>query len=141
MSGVYAQAAAPGGKSSSSSSSSDSSKSSIWSSGLCSCMENCGICCMGLFCYPYQMIKVEKAVHGKDKDFECSDWCCCVCQCALYYGVGFWCLTAYFDKKNREEIRHKWHFPEDDKQDCLYSYCCCTCANCQNAREIEERKK
>eukprot|EP01028_Stygiella_incarcerata_P000345 TRINITY_DN1038_c0_g1_i1.p1 TRINITY_DN1038_c0_g1~~TRINITY_DN1038_c0_g1_i1.p1 ORF type:complete len:126 (-),score=15.61 TRINITY_DN1038_c0_g1_i1:38-415(-) len=105
MSGVYAQAAAPGGKSSSSSSSSDSSKSSIWSSGLCSCMENCGICCMGLFCYPYQMIKVEKAVHGKDKDFECSDWCCCVCQCALYYGcVSPSFVSLFIHPLHRKEI-------------------------------------
>eukprot|EP00762_Andalucia_godoyi_P006480 ANDGO_02917.mRNA.1 Cell number regulator 3 len=109
---------------------------SDYSSGLCSCMEDFGVCCYGWCCFGCSMMETKAALEKRP--MEGMDWC----LGCLLWAAGMWWVTfaipVYVQCQQRKQMRQQFGFP--DNGDCLVSCCCLPCAVCQNAREITHRK-
>ncbi|CAB3988131.1 Hypothetical predicted protein [Paramuricea clavata] len=87
-----------------------------WSTGMCACFDECGVCLVGLcsclFCLPF----IECQVSGAARE------CCC---------VGICCPIAL-----RTKIRTRHNIQGDIVEDCCAIACCYYCAMCQMQREL-----
>jgi len=95
-----------------------------WSSSICACFDDCGICVVVWLLPCYQM-----AQNKADADFrECH--CCDSMHCsttAIYY--------------NRTQIKAKYGIAQDPCNDCCISTFCGHCAVCQQARHMKVNKQ
>jgi len=87
-----------------------------WTSGLCSCFDDCGICLCGWFCTP---------CYG----------CCLASKLGEYCCVPYW--TGFVPL--RQKVRMMRGIRGSICGDCLVSCCPCTvpCTLCQMAREMK----
>ncbi|KAJ4457567.1 hypothetical protein PAPYR_6925 [Paratrimastix pyriformis] len=91
---------------------------------LFSCFSNMGICCKGCWC-PCLLI-----ASNANYNTECSAGVC------LGSALGFCtCCECYF----RGHLRQHYNIPASCCNDFLASFCCMSCAACQDANEIQKR--
>jgi len=89
---------------------------------LCGCCQNCGLCLVGLFCYPIPL--GLSAVASKLFKSRCSATIAgCLCPCLMLCGI-------------RENTRKMYKVNGTVVGDFCASCCCCCCLNCQLAREL-----
>ncbi|KAM4012449.1 cornifelin-like [Anomaloglossus baeobatrachus] len=100
-----------------------------WSSGLCDCCEDMGICCFACWCFSC---------------FQCStvsDFGECLClpllEC-VSFGYNPYCPTVSLAM--RVGVRERYKIPGSICNDCCTVYWCLPCSWCQMAREIKKRK-
>lgn len=99
-----------------------------WSSGLCSCLEDCGDCLLTCFC-PC----ITNANTRTNMDPNAS-WVGCCC-----YGLLCPCFAAC---TGRGAVRETYGIVGGGMGDCILGCLCCPiCALCQNDREVNYRKK
>ncbi|KAM9312398.1 cornifelin homolog [Gastrophryne carolinensis] len=104
-----------------------------WSSGICDCCDDMGICCCAFWCFPC---------------FECrtvSDFGECLClpllemSCAGYAGCSPYCPPV--SMAMRAAVRERYRIQGTICDDCCLVCCCLSCTWCQMAREIKKRKQ
>jgi Cys-rich protein (TIGR01571 family) len=96
-----------------------------WSSGLCSCCEDFGICIYAALC--------PCCLYGKNSKKIGEGTCIGKCLCYLF------CFPCCQQTKTRYLIRKKYNLLEEPCNDCCISWFCSLCALCQEAREIKYR--
>ncbi|XP_028406690.1 cornifelin homolog A-like [Dendronephthya gigantea] len=84
-----------------------------WSTGICSCFDDCGDCLFGFFC---------PCIHECNLSSAAGE-CCCVARC---------CPIAL-----RTKIRTKHNIAGSIMDDCCTVLCCGPCATCQMSRELK----
>lgn len=105
-----------------------------WSSDLCSCLDDCGVCMFTCICPCIQF-------GQNTSTLEAGSGACCGKQCCL--PSLCWCLMSSFglccllQAPSRKAIRKKYGIL--DESDCLITMCCSVCAICQEAREIKKQ--
>jgi len=93
-----------------------------WNSGMCSCCDDIGICCMQCFC-PC----VQSAFNKANADFRACTPLDCLCSMCTPHQEWF----------TRKQIRSYYGLPEP----CKICLCCVLpCVSCQNARELQIRR-
>lgn len=111
---------------------------SDFSSGICSCMENFGVCCCGIFCQGYLLCKANAIIEGRKED---QITCCEKCGAVLISIAGFWwlgaagiaCWTTCIRNKVRVNLNIK---RKDGSCDKIQTICCYPCILCQQEREF-----
>lgn len=110
--------------------------SNAWSSGLCDCFDDMGVCCLTCWC-PCVTYgdNVEKVSDGQS---SCCIWGTLYC---LAMGMAYFCvpLNCCLQCGPRGDIRRAYGLVEDPN-DCLVSCCCSYCALCQEARQLQKPK-
>lgn len=97
-----------------------------WSTGLCGCCDDCGICCFTVFCPCCQYGKNYEAVHGSGCCSQGFVWCIlagCYLSCCVHTGL-------------RKDVRQRYNIPEGSN-DCCTVFWCGPCAVCQEARQLK----
>ncbi|XP_061432887.1 cornifelin homolog [Lethenteron reissneri] len=89
-----------------------------WSSGMCDCCNDMGICCCGLF-FPVCLACKVSSDFGE---------CCCTP------------VLAGGDLAIRTGIRERYRIQGSICDDCVCLYFCYQCTICQMAREIKHRQ-
>eukprot|EP00742_Colponemidia_sp_Colp-10_P000363 GILJ01000400.1.p1 GENE.GILJ01000400.1~~GILJ01000400.1.p1 ORF type:complete len:179 (+),score=14.77 GILJ01000400.1:98-634(+) len=97
-----------------------------WSSGLCSCADDCGTCMCSFCCYPCQFGK-----NAEQAQIAPCGSRCCMMMIFAYFGVGLLCAC-----NQRGEIRMKYDIPGNGCTDCCTVVCCPCCAVAQEARHV-----
>ncbi|KAM3910058.1 placenta-specific gene 8 protein-like [Leptodactylus fuscus] len=105
----------------------------LWSSGLCDCCEDCGICCCALWCFPCLQCDTV------------SDFgeCCALPlldPCLMGY-VGCSGVCPPVTMAMRAAVRERYRIQGSICDDCARSCCCYSCTWCQMAREIKYRSQ
>ncbi|XP_075704598.1 placenta-specific gene 8 protein-like [Rhinoderma darwinii] len=103
-----------------------------WSSGLCDCCDDCGVCCCALWCFPCMQCSTV------------SDFgeCCCLPlldPCVMGY-VGCSGVCPPITIAMRAALRERHKIPGSICDDCIQSCCCYSCTWCQIAREVKLRR-
>ncbi|XP_069623700.1 uncharacterized protein [Ranitomeya imitator] len=105
-----------------------------WSSGICDCCQDMGICCCGFWCLPCFQCKTV------------SDFGECLClplldpgSCCGYLGASINCPPISMTM--RASIRERYRIRGSICSDCCMLYCCFSCSWCQMAREIKKHKQ
>ncbi|KAJ3699312.1 hypothetical protein LUZ61_003017 [Rhynchospora tenuis] len=103
-----------------------------WTTGLCSCFDDCSSCCLTLWC---PCVTFGRIAHMTDRGLtSCcgsASLCCFLCLC-----VGFhWIYTCIY----RRNLRMLYNLPESPCCDCCVEYCCECCSLCQMYRELQNR--
>lgn len=102
-----------------------------WSSGVCSCMEDCGVCMGGLCCPGIMICRVSDAIGNKESG--CGTICGgCIAQ---FLVIPLCCATC----TTRAEVRDRFSIHGGSCGNCMTTICCLQCAVCQVRREIKER--
>ncbi len=99
-----------------------------WKSGLFGCFDDCGSCCLTLWCPCVQYGKNYEKVH--------NDGCCS--QGFLFCLLGSCGLNCCIHSGLRSDVRQRYNIQEGCN-DWLVTCFCVTCAICQEARELEDR--
>jgi len=99
-----------------------------WSTGLCDCFDDMGICCFTWCCPCIQYGQNYEKVH--------NDGCCM--QGTLFYCLMCCGMTCCIHSGLRSDIRQRHNLPEGCG-DCLTTWCCGGLAICQEARELKRR--
>ncbi|XP_075061084.1 cornifelin homolog [Mixophyes fleayi] len=101
-----------------------------WSSRMCDCCEDMGICCFALWCFPcFQCSTVSD--HGE-----------CLCLPLLDLGwTGYSCSCPAVSMAMRASVRERYKIPGSICNDCCVTCWCLSCSWCQMAREIKKRKQ
>ncbi|CAM9869447.1 unnamed protein product [Chrysoparadoxa australica] len=89
-----------------------------WRFGLCHCYEDCGNCCMGLFCPCCAMGTVRTGVDESDWMFNC----CLLNPCIA-----------------RSIVRKSYNIEGSAWGDCCYPIFCFSCTVCQMLNEVQHR--
>ncbi|XP_075062245.1 cornifelin homolog [Mixophyes fleayi] len=103
----------------------------LWSSGMCDCCEDCGICCCALWCFPCMQCNTV------------SEFGECMCLPLLdpmmmgYIGCSGVCPPITMAM--RSSVRERYKIQGSICDDCVRSCCCYSCTWCQMAREIKRR--
>eukprot|EP00708_Paratrimastix_pyriformis_P006577 GAFH01005913.1.p2 GENE.GAFH01005913.1~~GAFH01005913.1.p2 ORF type:complete len:165 (-),score=37.08 GAFH01005913.1:82-540(-) len=97
----------------------------FYHSSICSCFDDCGICCKGFWC-PCLLV-ADNATLGEACD------CCSCCGFALGFGCCVQCSI-------RGRVKRAYNIPASCCADCCSSMICLTCSICQDAREIQFHK-
>lgn len=103
----------------------------LWQNGLCGCFDDCGSCCLGIWC--------PCILYGQNKSATTGEGCiggCCTFFCLqVFAGFLIPCVAA----GNRSTIRQIYGLPAQPCDDCC-TYCFCgACALCQESRELKSR--
>ncbi|XP_068128078.1 cornifelin homolog [Hyperolius riggenbachi] len=100
-----------------------------WSSGICDCCEEMGICCFAFWCFPcFQCATVSD--HGE-----------CLCLPLLDTGCGgFPATIPPISLAMRASVRERYKIHGSIFNDCCMMCWCLSCSWCQMAREIKQRK-
>ncbi|XP_053319161.1 cornifelin homolog [Spea bombifrons] len=104
---------------------------SRWTTDMCDCCDDCGICCCALWCFPCMMCNTV------------SEFGECMCLplmdpfCMGYLGCSSLCppITLAMRAAVRERYKIKGSICDDSVRSC----CCYSCSWCQMAREIKRR--
>ncbi|XP_040275452.1 cornifelin-like [Bufo bufo] len=97
-----------------------------WSSGICDCCEDMGICCLAFWCFPC---------------FQCStvnDFGECLCLPLLEHMSSDFPIISL---AMRTAVRERHKIPGSIFSDCCTVCWCLSCSWCQMAREIKTRRK
>uniref|UniRef100_A0A6B2LTP9 PLAC8 family protein n=1 Tax=Arcella intermedia TaxID=1963864 RepID=A0A6B2LTP9_9EUKA len=94
---------------------------SDWSTGLCGCFEDFGICILTWFLPCVQSAYNKSKADGRD--CHCCDGCC--------YGI----VSEYF---TRTQIKAKYGIAQDPCNDCCTVFWCMHCATCQHGRQLKD---
>ncbi|XP_067828250.1 cornifelin homolog A-like [Heptranchias perlo] len=105
-----------------------------WNSGICDCCEDCGICCLALWCMPCFMCKTADD-FGECLCLPLVEICCTNCG---YCSNG---VVPPIALAMRSAVRERYGISGSIFKDCCIMYWCNSCGWCQMAREIKERKK
>ncbi|XP_056408197.1 cornifelin homolog B-like isoform X1 [Hyla sarda] len=104
-----------------------------WSSGVCDCCQDMGICCCAFWCLPCFQCKTV------------SDFGECLCLplldpgCLGYFGTTLACPPISLAM--RAAVRERYRIKGAICDDCCMLYCCFSCSWCQMAREIKKKKQ
>ncbi|XP_073510710.1 cornifelin homolog [Phyllobates terribilis] len=105
-----------------------------WSSGICDCCQDLGICCFGFWCFPCFQCKTV------------SDFGECLClplldpgSCGGYTGTSL--AGSPVSLAMRASVRERYRIRGSICDDCCMLCCCFTCSWCQMAREIKKNKQ
>ncbi|KAG9274500.1 cornifelin homolog [Astyanax mexicanus] len=98
-----------------------------WSSGICDCCEDMGICCFGFWC-PYCLMCNTTKKYGE-------------CMCLPLVELCFGGLIPPVTYSMRSSMRERYHIQGSMCDDCCVSTCCGICAWCQIARELKYRRQ
>ncbi|KAJ4817596.1 PLANT CADMIUM RESISTANCE 1 [Rhynchospora pubera] len=104
---------------------------SLWSTGLCHCMDDPGNCIITAIC--------PCITFGQIADIVDKGSCPCLLSgtaYALSCAVGLGCLYSCF---YRSKMRSQFDLNEGPLPDCLVHFCCEPCALCQEHRELKNR--
>uniref|UniRef100_A0A8C1U2K2 Plac8 onzin related protein 6 n=1 Tax=Cyprinus carpio TaxID=7962 RepID=A0A8C1U2K2_CYPCA len=93
-----------------------------WSSGVCDCCEDMGICCCGLWC-PYCLMCKTSEEFGE-------------CLCLPLLEICFGGMLHPITLSMRSSMRERFHIQDD----CCSVFCCTVCVWCQMARELKARR-
>ncbi|XP_028654287.1 cornifelin homolog [Erpetoichthys calabaricus] len=110
-------------------------KSPEWSTGICDCCDDMGVCCCATWCLPCFMCKTA------------SDFGQCVCLPLLDpmltgYFLGFTPVTIPpISLAMRASMRERFGIQGTICDDCCTVFCCYSCSWCQMARELKKRKQ
>ncbi|KAL7875803.1 hypothetical protein AOLI_G00107660 [Acnodon oligacanthus] len=102
-------------------------KSSQWSSGLCDCCEDMGICCLGFWCPCCLMCNTSER-FGE-------------CFCLPLVEISFGALVPPLTFAMRSSMRERYRIQGTMCDDCCVSTCCAVCVWCQIARELKHRQQ
>lgn len=95
-----------------------------WETGLCSCFEDCGICCCVWWCPCVEMCTISSALEEK--------WQCCLCWSVCNQYGSSPCLAP---------IRTKTRVMMGVKGDVCMDWCCAACCPglvmCQISRQLK----
>ncbi|XP_076843543.1 plac8 onzin related protein 6 [Brachyhypopomus gauderio] len=105
----------------------DSPKTGQWSSSVCDCCEDMGICCFGFWCPCCLMCKTSKE-FGE---------CLCLPLLEMFFGSGIPPVTYAL----RSSIRERYRIRGSMCDDCCMATCCGICVWCQMARELKYRRQ
>ncbi|XP_030635124.1 cornifelin homolog A-like [Chanos chanos] len=98
-----------------------------WSSGLCDCCDDMGICCCGFWCCPCQMCKTT-ADFGE-------------CLCLPLIDIMFGCFVPPISLSVRSSMRERYNIKGSMCTDCCKVSCCGPCSWCQMARELKKQRQ
>lgn len=100
-----------------------------WSTGLCDCFNDCGLCCYGWCCTPCLFGENAEKIDGTN----------CVAAGLIWYLLtGLGCCCVYHMGKRRT-LRQRYGL-EEGCGDCAITTFCASCAICQEARELKIRE-
>ncbi|WJX50476.1 Cell number regulator 1 [Trifolium repens] len=103
-----------------------------WSTGLCRCLDDPGICLVTCFCPCVTFGLIAEIVDKGNSTCTCDG----TIYGALLAVTGLACLySCYY----RSKLRAQYDLPEAPCMDCLVHFCCETCALCQEYRELKNR--
>ncbi|XP_075705653.1 cornifelin homolog [Rhinoderma darwinii] len=101
-----------------------------WSSGICDCCDDMGLCCFAFWCFPC---------------FQCattSNFGECLCLPLLdMSSLGCNTYCPIISLAMRTAVRERHRIPGSIINDCCTAYWCLSCSWCQMAREIKKRKQ
>lgn len=99
-----------------------------WSTGLCDCLEECGLCCE-VWCIPSLQVSLQYNLmkhHMRRK----VDWLICILACCVpLAGDVLGCII-------RSEARQRYRIRGNCCCDCMTVWCCQCCALVQQARQM-----
>nr|XP_015195834.1 PREDICTED: cornifelin homolog A-like isoform X2 [Lepisosteus oculatus] len=96
-----------------------------WSTGLCDCCEDMGVCCCAFWCFPCFACKTT------------SEFGECLCLPVLD-GIG--CVPPV-SLAMRAAVRERYGIQGNIYSDCFYGCCCYPLSWCQISREIKRRNQ
>ncbi|KAK1797219.1 hypothetical protein P4O66_008600 [Electrophorus voltai] len=105
----------------------DSPKTGLWSSSVCDCCEDMGICCFGFWCPLCLMCKTSEQ-FGE---------CLCLPLLEVFFTGGIPPVTYSMRSSMRERFRIRGTLCDD----CCVTTCCKLCVWCQMARELKYRRQ
>lgn len=97
-----------------------------WTSGVCDCCEDMGICCCGFWCTYCLMCKTSE-------DFG-------ECLCLPLLEICFGGMLHPITLAMRSSMRERYHIKGSIQNDCCVVTCCPVCVWCQMARELKARR-
>ncbi|KAK9793164.1 hypothetical protein WJX73_000720 [Symbiochloris irregularis] len=105
-----------------------------WSSGLCACFDDCGVCCLGYWC--------PCVLYGKNAE-RISGQPGCVGHCCLWYLLSaFFGCACCVSGPTRNRLRAEQQLKDVG---CCGDWCthfwCGGCALCQEARQLNATSK
>ncbi|XP_052418314.1 cornifelin homolog [Carassius gibelio] len=100
--------------------------STLWSTGLCDCCDDIGICCCGLWC-PYCLMCRTSEEFGE-------------CLCLPLLEICFGGMLHPITLSMRSAMRERFHIKGSIQDDCCTVFCCSLCVWCQMARELKARR-
>ncbi|XP_077083740.1 cornifelin homolog A-like [Siphateles boraxobius] len=104
----------------------DNFKQNMWSTGVCDCCDDMGICCCGLWCSYCLMCKTSE-------DFG---ECLCLPMLEICFGGILHPITFAM----RSSMRERYKIRGSIQDDCCAVTCCPVCVWCQMARELKTRR-
>lgn len=108
-----------------------------WSSSCGDCCDDCGICCKGFWCPCCLHGDIKEHVDGvRPGSGSYTVLCCIQSWCCL---PCFNCTTCCSGKPLRSKLRRIYGLSKSGGccgSDCCTHYCCHSCGQCQEAREI-----
>ncbi|MBN3318570.1 CNFN protein, partial [Atractosteus spatula] len=103
-----------------------------WSSGVCDCCSDLGVCCCGMFCFPCLMCHTASEFG----------WCCCMplleTFCFAYTGINP--LPCPVSICLRSSMRKRYGINGSLCGDFCTLCFCYSCTWCQMAREIKRQR-
>ncbi|POY75068.1 hypothetical protein BMF94_2044 [Rhodotorula taiwanensis] len=115
-----------------------------WSTGLCSCGDNCGEFCLSWWCpcmgYSRYKSRLE-ALQQTGAPLPADDVPNCAAPGVLYLAVH--CLSGFgfiFDFMARTDIRKRYNIDGSAFGDCCTACCCIPCVQGQNSRELRREE-
>jgi Cys-rich protein (TIGR01571 family) len=105
-----------------------------WDKDLCSCFDNCGICCLGTWCpcCLYGMVKANR--------FQGGGGTVCLHACLYSILTGCFCLNTCIASSQRSDIRREYDIRGDSCADCCVHLCCAPCALTQEYNEVQHHQ-
>ncbi|KAL0970241.1 hypothetical protein UPYG_G00239260 [Umbra pygmaea] len=107
-----------------------------WSSGICSCFDDCHICCFAFWCFPCFACNTT----SKFGECFCLPLVDIMSLSAQQFGLPT-CTPPPVSMSMRVAVRKRYNIQGDMAEDCAYSTFCNICSWCQMAREIKKRSQ
>lgn len=103
-----------------------------WSSALCDCMTDLGVCCMTCW-FPCVTFGRVAVMVDRGETSCCATGTiyavlCCFVGCSRFYTCTY-----------RSKMRAQYELPEEPCCDCCVAFCCEPCALCQHYRHLKAK--
>ncbi|KAL9330233.1 hypothetical protein ACSQ67_005236 [Phaseolus vulgaris] len=102
-----------------------------WSSGLCDCFSDCGICCLTWWCPCVTFGRIAEIVDRGSSS--------CATTGALYTLLGLIRCACIYSRFYRSKMREQHGLEGSGCTDCFIHCCCEPCALSQEYRELQNR--